>query len=540
MKKIIVSLLILCISLSVFGINVFAARYYDCAETLEELGVFKGVGIDEYDGSTIFDLERGAKRVEALVMLIRLLGEEELAFMCEATHNFGDVLSENWAYKYVAYAFEKAYTSGTSDTTFSPDSEININAFATFLLRTLGYNDRNGDFDYSTAVSKAEEIGLLIKGTYADGNSVCLRDDCAYMSLRALNTKMKDSDKTLCDKLVEKGVIPAGSDTIIKETLTVADKNITDAYINNNMLNMENSTTYAEYEHNGKIVKKMEHIFYGNPFAKYLSHYIYDKTTGNLIREMHTDSAATPVLYENTYDEKGNLIKKEVIYIDTYSVIGDLDYDVKVYDDDNESYIYMYTEDGRLAKISDENSDEYLTFEYDGDTVIIRPTMYFDTSYISFDFPDMNRVVVYDGYGNLDYINNFNAEGMLISSYDENNRPTYLAELDDNGKYKKIEYYTYVSISDSPMYSGSSGSDSYTIEEYIYNENGSLKKIVQNKTDMGYSSPREEFTFRYFGNGKLERVLWKMDKDDELDDSGITWEQTYTVFDEYGHMKAPY
>ena len=75
------------------------------AETLHALGLFRGTGEDE-NGVPIYALEKTATRAEALVMLIRLLGEEDAALSSLAAHPFTDVPA--WADRYVAYAYEKA------------------------------------------------------------------------------------------------------------------------------------------------------------------------------------------------------------------------------------------------------------------------------------------------------------------------------------------------------------------------------------------------------------------------------------------------
>ena len=199
MKKIFGLILTVCVAVSAMSPAVFATRYDSCAEALNYMGVFKGTSTGDY---TDYELDRGAKRVEALVMLIRLLGEEADAVACQSSHHFVDVPMGHWAYSYVAYAYEKGYTAGVSATEFSPNAEVNLKAFVTFLLRALGYNDANGDFDYGYAIEKAEELGLLINGTYENGNDICLRDDCAYLSARAFNTKKKNSDKLLAEELI--------------------------------------------------------------------------------------------------------------------------------------------------------------------------------------------------------------------------------------------------------------------------------------------------------------------------------------------------
>lgn len=58
--------------------------------------------------------------------------------------SFQDV--PEWALKYVAYAYAKGYSKGTSSTTFSPDELLDAKSYVTFVLRALGYDDSKGDF----------------------------------------------------------------------------------------------------------------------------------------------------------------------------------------------------------------------------------------------------------------------------------------------------------------------------------------------------------------------------------------------------------
>ena len=113
------------------------------ANGLSQLRLFKGVGTFA-DGTVNFDLGRPATRVEALVMLIRLLGKEAEAEAGNWKHPFTDVPA--WADKYVGYAYEKGLTKGSTATTFGTGNAT-AQMYLTFVLRALGYSDAaGGDF----------------------------------------------------------------------------------------------------------------------------------------------------------------------------------------------------------------------------------------------------------------------------------------------------------------------------------------------------------------------------------------------------------
>jgi hypothetical protein len=68
------------------------------AEALKELGLFKG-------SDKGFELERAPSRVEAMVMLVRLLGKEEEAKENNYEHPFTDV--PEWANVHIAIYIKK-------------------------------------------------------------------------------------------------------------------------------------------------------------------------------------------------------------------------------------------------------------------------------------------------------------------------------------------------------------------------------------------------------------------------------------------------
>lgn len=176
-------------------------KHTDKAKTLYQLGLFKGTGMNS-DGTPIFDLDKGATRIQGLVMLIRLLGEEEAALACTAEHPFTDVPS--WGEKYVAYAYERGYTNGVGNNAFGSNDNLLGKAYVTFVLRALGYNDAAGDFSYNNALTFGAELGLLESGTC---EGALLRDDCALLSYNAMRTAMKDTDTKLAEKLVNDGAL---------------------------------------------------------------------------------------------------------------------------------------------------------------------------------------------------------------------------------------------------------------------------------------------------------------------------------------------
>ncbi len=188
------------------------ALYTDLAGALNTVGLLAGTG----NG---YELERAGTRVEVLVMMIKLFGENDAALAYKGKHPFTDVPA--WAEAYVAYAYNKKYTAGTSATTFSPGSLASANQYATFLLKALGY-DSDKDFTWTGAVSYAAQTGLYTKAEAELFSGDFSRDTMAYMSWYALFGKIKTSREVLLDKLVSQGAISSGQAAKAKASVTRA------------------------------------------------------------------------------------------------------------------------------------------------------------------------------------------------------------------------------------------------------------------------------------------------------------------------------
>jgi len=173
------------------------------AEHLEAMGLFKGG-----EGGN-FGLEEPANRIQGLVMMIRLLGEEKQAEAADPAMNpFTDV--PGWAVKYAAYAYEMGYTTGRSATTFDPNGALDFKSYTTFMLRALGYDDHKGDFEWASAPQKAAEIGMMDSSTASavstNPEPTFYRSDMVDISYASLTMNMKRDGITLAERLINNGV----------------------------------------------------------------------------------------------------------------------------------------------------------------------------------------------------------------------------------------------------------------------------------------------------------------------------------------------
>jgi len=198
--KLLLPTMVAFILLSVCLVTQVSASVDEDAAYLHELGLFKGT-------SNGFELEREATRVEALVMLLRLLGKEQEALRSTDLHPFDDVPA--WADRYVAYAYAQGITSGISRTSFGSDQPINDQQYFTFVLRALRYDDRQGDFVWNSARQKAIELGIVDSEWQTEGNLT--RGHFASISRMALSAELKGSTQMLLELLVSIGAVEASA-----------------------------------------------------------------------------------------------------------------------------------------------------------------------------------------------------------------------------------------------------------------------------------------------------------------------------------------
>lgn len=197
-KRVISVLLAAIVCLSFLAISASARDYSQAkvkAQGLKDLGLFKGVS------DTDFDLERAPTRTEALVMFIRMIGEESAAKNGSWMHPFTDV--PTWADSYVGYAYNRGYTTGISATKFGANDTAAGYTYLTFMLRALYYTDgAGGDFTWDNPYTLASSIGLLTSDVNTDN---FWRADAVLISWNALSLPMNGGNKALAHLLVMDG-----------------------------------------------------------------------------------------------------------------------------------------------------------------------------------------------------------------------------------------------------------------------------------------------------------------------------------------------
>lgn len=174
--------------------------YYSAACALREAGLFRGSGSGVGDG---FDLYLAPTRGESLVMFLRLLGEEADALAYTGAHPFTDV--PGWLDRYVAWAWQRGYTSGVAADRFGSDQPVSAVEYEEFLLRALGYSTAGVD-DYTTSLERALGLGALTQGEYTMlRETVFLRAHAAYVSWYSLDMPLNGGTETLARHLISAG-----------------------------------------------------------------------------------------------------------------------------------------------------------------------------------------------------------------------------------------------------------------------------------------------------------------------------------------------
>ena len=194
-----------------------AVDYNAMAAALKSLNLFKGSFTGYGKG---YDLELVPTRLQALIMFIRVLGEEEQALSWTGTTHFTDIAKGSDAEKYVGYAYEMGYTNGYSAAQFKPGNPVNANQYTEFVLRAMGYSS-TANTNLADTLIRAEKAGILTEGETALLKSgEFLRSDLVYISYYALEAELPDSRDTLADLLIDKGVFERKDWRSAKELVT--------------------------------------------------------------------------------------------------------------------------------------------------------------------------------------------------------------------------------------------------------------------------------------------------------------------------------
>lgn len=199
MKKTISRLLALCLAvllLMTCAAATYNVKQIDQADALNHLGLFFGTGKS-------YELEAKLNRSQSITLIVRMLGETAEAEKGGYTHPFTDVPA--WADKTVAYAYQKGYIKGYSATRFGGTDAVTDYQFLTMVLRALGYSDSGAtpDFNYRKSAVLGQKLGLV---STTEDDTDFVRGDAVEIFWNAMSVKLKNSDLTLSERLIEQKV----------------------------------------------------------------------------------------------------------------------------------------------------------------------------------------------------------------------------------------------------------------------------------------------------------------------------------------------
>lgn len=176
------------------------------ANVLYNLGLFNGTGTDAA-GNPVFNLDNKLSRQEATALLVRLLGKEAEAQKQILDIPFTDV--DDWAKPYVGYAYNNGLVNGTGPTSFGSSNPISATEYLTLILRTLGHDDKQGDFAWNSAWGLSDSLEMTAGQYNNDTNAEFCRKDAVHISYMSLFQKIKGEEQTLANKLYSSGVFSA-------------------------------------------------------------------------------------------------------------------------------------------------------------------------------------------------------------------------------------------------------------------------------------------------------------------------------------------
>ncbi len=207
MKKLLT--ILIAVFMTVSSLTVSLAENIDETQpaiVLYTLGLFNGTGTDD-GGNPVFDLDKKLSRQEATALLVRLLGKEAEAQKEILGIPFTDV--DDWAKPYVGYAYNHGLVNGTGETSFDSQKPISATEYLTLILRTLGHDDKQGDFAWDSAWTLSDNLEMT-EGQYTvDTNAAFCRKDAVYISYMSLFQKIKGEEQTLANKLFTGAVFSA-------------------------------------------------------------------------------------------------------------------------------------------------------------------------------------------------------------------------------------------------------------------------------------------------------------------------------------------
>lgn len=192
MKKKII--LLLCLVLVLFAsTNIFATsvatKYKKSAEELKSYNIIQG------DSSGDLMLDKNLKREDLIVILSRLMNDEERAKKYSSETKFTDLKNASKVYlPYINWAVSNGYIHGVTKDKFGYGDYVTVRQYQAILLRILDYSSEAKKWDM---VSDYAVTYGLMDGLDLKPDDFLNRGEMALMTTNALKTPKKGSTLSL-------------------------------------------------------------------------------------------------------------------------------------------------------------------------------------------------------------------------------------------------------------------------------------------------------------------------------------------------------
>lgn len=128
-------------------------RYLSDAITLKNLGLISG------NNQGDLELDRAPTIYEVAIMLVRMMGEEEMALSHKYEHPYENVPS--WASCYVGYLYKKNIISNDDIKLFASEESLNAPEFVELLLKVVRREERGNNYVEYDSLERAYSLRLI-------------------------------------------------------------------------------------------------------------------------------------------------------------------------------------------------------------------------------------------------------------------------------------------------------------------------------------------------------------------------------------------
>ena len=276
LKKLLAVIMTVALIASMMVPALAAGTYESEAAKLKEIGLF--VGTTKTDGSTDFLLGSELYRDQAMILIIRALGEEKAALAltdAEVAETLANVVDADkiasWAKKYAAYALKEKLTYGVGGVEagkikFGPDATIDGTDFTILLLRALGYST----VSKTTVLDVVVEAGVLsqIDAIAALSAKPYYRDFAAHTIFGAVKNGETADGESFIETLIAAGAVDAAKAAsagfiapapTTLEVVGVSATNLKEIVVTfNTALDKDSAEKAANYSVDGKTVASVK------------------------------------------------------------------------------------------------------------------------------------------------------------------------------------------------------------------------------------------------------------------------------------------